>query len=159
MPTRPSLQALSKLPSKSLECSLRRSHSHLQTARTTAPQFSPDGKKIVFASNRTGTWELWTAFADGSNQTQLTDFNSSMVGSPRWSPDGKFIIFAARPDVHAAISIISAEAASHVFSVPKNSKRSGPDGPRMDVGCSSPPIEEAKWGFGSSASWIIIRFL
>jgi eukaryotic-like serine/threonine-protein kinase len=54
---------------------------------------SPDGSHIAFASNRTGTKEIWVANADGTNTSQLTSFNGPAVGSPRWSPDGKWIAF------------------------------------------------------------------
>lgn len=36
------------------------------------PQFSPDGKKVVFNSNRTGSFELWVCDSDGSKAQQLT---------------------------------------------------------------------------------------
>jgi Tol biopolymer transport system component len=74
-----------------------------------SPQFSPDGKKIVFASNRSGSWELWTCESDGSNPAQLTSFGGSVTGSPRYSPDGKQIAFDSRPAGQADIFIISAE--------------------------------------------------
>ena len=62
------------------------------------PQFSPDGKKIAFASDRTGTDEIWICDADGTNPIQVTNFGGPVVGSPRWSPDGKQIVF----DVHTS---------------------------------------------------------
>jgi len=55
-------------------------------------QFSPDGTKIVFASERTGNYEIWLSDADGKNQRQLTDSQGS-AGSPRFSPDGKHIAY------------------------------------------------------------------
>ncbi|HLM62413.1 MAG TPA: winged helix-turn-helix domain-containing protein [Pyrinomonadaceae bacterium] len=55
-------------------------------------QFSPDGTKIVFASERTGNYEIWLSNADGKNQRQLTDSQGS-AGSPRFSPDGKHIAY------------------------------------------------------------------
>ncbi len=60
-----------------------------------SPQFSPDGSQIVFASDRTGNYEIWLADADGKNQRQLTDTKES-AGSPRFSPDGKFIVYDAQ---------------------------------------------------------------
>ena len=38
----------------------------------TEAQFSPDGKKIVFSSNRTGSFEIWICDSDGSNAQPLT---------------------------------------------------------------------------------------
>ena len=60
-----------------------------------SPQFSPDGTQIVFASDRTGNYEIWLADANGKNQRQLTDTKES-AGSPRFSPDGKFIVYDAQ---------------------------------------------------------------
>ncbi len=37
-----------------------------------ADSWSPDGKKIAFVSNRTGTYQIWTMNADGTDAKQLT---------------------------------------------------------------------------------------
>jgi Tol biopolymer transport system component/DNA-binding winged helix-turn-helix (wHTH) protein len=57
------------------------------------PQFSPDGKRILYLSDRTGRTEVWVANEDGSNPMQLTSINAPIVGAPRWSPDGERIVF------------------------------------------------------------------
>ena len=69
-------------------------------------QFSPDGTKIVFVSERTGNYEIWLSDADGKNQRQLTDSKASS-GSPRFSPDGKFIVYDAQLAGGSDIYVIS----------------------------------------------------
>jgi Tol biopolymer transport system component/DNA-binding winged helix-turn-helix (wHTH) protein len=56
-------------------------------------QFSPDGKRIAFTSERSGAREIWTCAADGSNTVQLTFMNAAMTANPAWSPDGSRITF------------------------------------------------------------------
>jgi Tol biopolymer transport system component len=61
------------------------------------PQYSPDGKRIAFVSNRSGSDEIWLCEADGSNAVKLTSFGGPEVSSPAWSPDGRRIAFHALP--------------------------------------------------------------
>ena len=58
------------------------------------PSLSPDGRTLLFQSNRTGRDALWLANADGGNLRVLLDSGDDpAVGV--WSPDGKHIAFAA----------------------------------------------------------------
>jgi len=54
-------------------------------------QFCPDGKKLAYMSDRTGTMEIWVADRDGSNPYQLTAVGGA--GTPRWSSDCQSIAF------------------------------------------------------------------
>jgi Tol biopolymer transport system component len=54
--------------------------------------FSPDGKWIVFTSNRTGDSELFVMRPDGSDATQLTHAKG-YDGGPFFSPDGKRLVY------------------------------------------------------------------
>ncbi|MCZ7357300.1 MAG: hypothetical protein O8C66_09630 [Candidatus Methanoperedens sp.] len=53
--------------------------------------WSPDGKKIAFVSDRSGTDEIWVMNANGSGQTKLT--NLGTAEKPAWSPNGNEIAF------------------------------------------------------------------
>lgn len=55
------------------------------------PQFSPDGQKLAYMSDRSGTMEIWIANRDGSNPFQLSAVGGA--GTPRWSPDSQAIVF------------------------------------------------------------------
>ena len=55
------------------------------------PRWSPDGRRIAFQSNRSGTWEAWAINADGSGLTALTD--KLMAHRPQWAPDGARMTF------------------------------------------------------------------
>src|SRR5262249_42216030 len=72
-------------------------------------EYSPDGKKIVFSSSRSGPREIWVWGADGANAVQLTHFGGPVTGTPRWSPDGRRIAFDSRPGNNADIYIIESE--------------------------------------------------
>jgi len=71
------------------------------------PSFSPDGKTVAFASNRTKNWnrnyntDIWLVSADtadkGRKLTQLTTHRGP-DSSPVWSPDGKWIAYTTASD-------------------------------------------------------------
>jgi Tol biopolymer transport system component len=73
------------------------------------PQFSPDGKRIVFHSDRSGSFEIWVCDASGLAPLQLTSLGTSNTGTPRWSPDSRRIAFDARPGEAADIYVIDAD--------------------------------------------------
>jgi len=64
------------------------------------PDISPDGKKIIFVSNRTGNFNIWVCESDGTNQSQLTSLSYSVSGVVHWSPDGREILIAANGECY-----------------------------------------------------------
>ncbi|MGA9901517.1 MAG: protein kinase, partial [Terriglobales bacterium] len=57
------------------------------------PAFSPDGRRIAFMSERSGTDEIWICDSDGSKALQLTSFGGAAIYGPSWSPDSQSIAF------------------------------------------------------------------
>lgn len=53
-------------------------------ARNERPSWAPDGRHLVFESTRTGTRQIWSMLADGSQPHQLTFEGQNE--SPNWSP-------------------------------------------------------------------------
>jgi dipeptidyl aminopeptidase/acylaminoacyl peptidase len=58
------------------------------------PRYSPDGKRIVFLSDRDGETNIWVINSDGSSPVQLTNTETRNISyvSPEWSPDGNSIV-------------------------------------------------------------------
>ena len=62
------------------------------------PDWSPDGAKIAFVSNRNGgVDQIYVMDADGTNQIRLTD-GPRDKRQPDWSPDGGKIAFTVHPE-------------------------------------------------------------
>ena len=77
------------------------------------PQYSPDGAKIAFSSDRYGRREIWTCASDGTHCDQVTRFNTEFVtGTPRWSPDGKQIVFDSSVGGNSHIYVVNATGGS-----------------------------------------------
>ena len=60
--------------------------------RNYSPAGSPDGKLIVFHSNRTGNWNIWRMNPDGGQQTELT-FGTRDNNWPQFTPDSRFVVY------------------------------------------------------------------
>jgi dipeptidyl aminopeptidase/acylaminoacyl peptidase len=58
------------------------------------PRWSPDGKNILFQSNRSGDMQLWLIGLDGGEAKQLTTISTG-ASDALWSRDGKKIAFVS----------------------------------------------------------------
>ena len=72
----------------------------------TDPQWSPDGTRIAFVSDRTGkayddshNTDVWVIPAAGGTLTRISDHDFEDE-TPRWSSDGKQILFAGQMAIH-----------------------------------------------------------
>jgi Tol biopolymer transport system component len=59
------------------------------------PDYSNDGKHVVFIWEQGGNSELWIADADGTNAKPLTTMAAKLIAVPRWSPDNQHVAFYA----------------------------------------------------------------
>jgi Tol biopolymer transport system component len=74
-------------------------------AASFAPSFFPDGKRIIFSSNKgstggMGNFELYTINLDGTGLEQIT-FSEGFDGFPIFSPDGKKLVWASNRNAKA----------------------------------------------------------
>jgi dipeptidyl aminopeptidase/acylaminoacyl peptidase len=83
----------------------------------TDPQWSPDGTRIAFVSDRTGkayddshNTDVWVIPAAGGTLTKISD-HAFEDENPRWSPDGKQILFTGQTAVHQFAKLYIADSA------------------------------------------------
>jgi Tol biopolymer transport system component/DNA-binding winged helix-turn-helix (wHTH) protein len=72
------------------------------------PQYSPDGSRIVFSSDRSGRDEIFVCDRNGGNPLQLTSLVTGNAGVPHWSPDGHRIVFDSNATGQLGIYTINA---------------------------------------------------
>jgi dipeptidyl aminopeptidase/acylaminoacyl peptidase len=58
------------------------------------PRWSPDGKTLMFLSERGESSQIWLLPISGGEAKQLTDISTG-ISDPIWMPDGKSIVFAS----------------------------------------------------------------
>jgi TolB protein len=80
----------------------------LARGKDTQPAWSPDGRAIVFVSDRDGATQLWRADADGGNLKRLTE-GADASTHPAWSPTGAEIVFVAGDGRRSRLAIVSAD--------------------------------------------------
>lgn len=84
----------------------------------THPRYSPDGNKILFTSDRSGTENLWFIDIKKKDTVQVTKDRDQNYSSAAWTPDGNFII-AARGRLDVKLWMLHKDAGSGVQLIDK----------------------------------------
>ncbi len=71
-----------------------------------SPSLSPDGSKLVFASNRNNYWDIYFLDLKSGQTSRFTD-TPEFDGDPSWSPDSQWIVFDTYIDSNLEIMIHS----------------------------------------------------
>lgn len=75
------------------------------------PEWSPDGSRFLFHSNRAGNWDVFVMNADGTGQFNLTN-TPAMDAWAVWSPDGTRIAFNSNRDGNVEIYLMDPDGAN-----------------------------------------------
>ena len=67
------------------------------------PRWSPDGKHLVFLSDRSGAENVWLCDPDGSHSKALTKGTNNLYASPEWTPDGNYIVVSRTSGVLGSV--------------------------------------------------------
>jgi Tol biopolymer transport system component len=59
----------------------------------TDPAWSPDGKRIAFASDRAGSYDIYTMSSESGGDVRRLTEDESAEADPAWSPDGSWIAY------------------------------------------------------------------
>ncbi len=85
--------------------------------RDRGPGWSPDGRRITFYSDRSGSYELWSVRPDGSGLEQVTRFGGN-ANFGIWSPDGAQIVESVFSSGPAALRWYLLDMRSQAFPMP-----------------------------------------
>ncbi len=76
--------------------------SHAQDAITGQPHWSPDGQRVLYTSNESGSQQIYSVKTDGMKSVRITQTTSN-ESNPSFSPDGTQILFTSDRDGNVEI--------------------------------------------------------
>lgn len=111
-------------------------------------EVSPDGRTVLFVSNRSGADDIWSVPLAGGEMTQLAS-SPTFDGEPAWSPDGQWVAFTSRRRGTADIWVMPATGGEprRLTDWPSNEGRArwSPDGRTIVFGSNRDATREEVW--------------
>ena len=91
------------------------------------PRYSPDGKSIVYISDKSGSDNIWTMALESKEDKQITKDNDKHYTSADWSPDGEYIVGAVgRRNIKPYLYHKDGGSGAQLIKEPKNLKTIDP---------------------------------
>ena len=89
------------------------------------PTWSPDGEKMLFASDPRGLVQLYTVDLDGRNMTAITNL-PAIRGRSDWSADGNYIVTYSGPAWNRELFLMNADGSNAWQLTPSGGNSQGP---------------------------------
>lgn len=87
------------------------------------PRWSPDGKKILFSSDRSGAENIWWIDLEKKDTFQVTKERDQNFPSAAWTPDGDYIVYSkGKMNVQLYLVHKDGGAGTQLISMPANLK-------------------------------------
>jgi Tol biopolymer transport system component len=91
------------------------------------PRYSPDGKSIVFISDKSGSDNIWTRNLKTNEEKQITKGSNQKHFSADWSPDGDYIVGTrGRRNIKPYLYHKDGGSGAKLINAPKNLKTTDP---------------------------------
>ncbi|SMF65894.1 Periplasmic component of the Tol biopolymer transport system [Alteromonadaceae bacterium Bs31] len=91
-----------------------------------SPAISPDGKRLLYASDRGGSYSLWLSELESEASHQWFNLSGAFIDNPAWSPDGRQVVFDASPDGHSQLYLMREGSAVPIIIAAASAKNRNP---------------------------------